>query len=104
MSLHRFLRPAQHGVALISALLISALVATLAITLVSRTNLWLNRAHNKVKGWLIAYLSESTPPTMALREEPLPRWQMMNLQSSGFLPRNFGVSPAMKRWLVPWKP
>ena len=31
--------------------------------------LWLNRAHNKVKGWLIAYLSESTPPTMALSIE-----------------------------------
>ena len=41
---------------------------------------------------------------MALREEPLPRWQMMNLQSSVFLARIYGVSPAMKRWLVPWKP
>ena len=30
--------------------------------------LWLNRAP-KVKGWLIAYLSESTPPTMALSIE-----------------------------------
>ena len=49
-------------------------------------------------------VSTTLPPTMALREEPLPRWQMMNLQSSGFLPRYFGVSPAMKRWLVPWKP
>ena len=49
-------------------------------------------------------VSTTLPPTIALREEPLPKWQMMNLQSSGFLPRNFGVSPAMKRWLVPWKP
>ncbi len=37
----------QLGVALITALLISAMVAALAITLVSRTNLWLNRAQNR---------------------------------------------------------
>lgn len=47
MSPHRSLRLAQRGVALISALLVSALVAALAITLVSRTNLWLNRAQNR---------------------------------------------------------
>lgn len=40
-------RNKQCGVAIITALLVSALVATLAMTLASRSNLWLNQVQNR---------------------------------------------------------
>ena len=49
-------------------------------------------------------VSTTLPFTTADREEPLPRWQMISLQASAGLPMYLGASPAMKRWLVPWKP
>ena len=49
-------------------------------------------------------VSRTLPFLMAAREEPLPRWQVMIVVSSGFLPRNSAAARVTKRCEVPWKP
>ena len=49
-------------------------------------------------------VSTHLPFTTALMEDPLPRWQTITFEFSGFSPRNSTARLDTKLWLVPWKP
>ena len=49
-------------------------------------------------------VSKHLPSTQALREEPLPRWQMTILLGLSLRPSTSSARADTKRWLVPWKP
>ncbi len=49
-------------------------------------------------------VSTLLPPSTAVMEEPLPRWQEISLTSSTGLPSMAAARPATYLWLVPWKP
>ena len=49
-------------------------------------------------------VSTLLPPSTAVTEEPLPRWQEMSFSSSGFLPSITAARWETYLWEVPWKP
>ena len=49
-------------------------------------------------------VSTLLPPSMAVTEEPLPRWQEMSFSSSAGLPSMAAARWETYLWLVPWKP
>ena len=44
------------------------------------------------------------PPSTAVTEEPLPKWQVMIFSSSMGFPSMAAARPATYLWEVPWKP
>ena len=49
-------------------------------------------------------VSTLLPPSTAVTEEPLPRWQEMSFRLSMGLPSISAAREATYLWLVPWKP